>query len=311
MIRCILSAASWRHTTFLCLEARRPGLRQCRTRVISVGTMQETVEAVFETRKQLTLLEGEPRDQFRALSLSNPAELDALVSGSAHWLEFAVAVAALNEAIHELGIPNLPEALRRGDEIVELASKLARQPVVSILEQNSGVLSSRAPLHASQAPAVPLEQAVRVIASFTALCPIDTLQRAGAQPGMHAASHRCLVAYEWLQAFVRRHSPEAVRSSKLIGRAYAEGRLSIDEAAVLLVLTPSDAVDYFEKHGFCRTSEVYKLSDEQRQAMLADIRRDRLARGGQPRFSQAMVARDVIASERIEGVDARAWVRRA
>lgn len=273
--------------------------------------MQGTVEAVFETRKQLFLLEGEPRQQFRDLSLPEPpASLDALVSGSASWLEFALAVAALTEAVHELAIPSLAEAVSRFDEIVARASKLAHQLVLPLFEQNRGLISSRGPLHASQAPAVALDVAVRGIKSFIALCPIEILERAGGRAGMQAASHRCTVAYEWLQGFVRRHGPEAARSSKLIGRAYAEARLSVDEAAVLLGLSPSDAVDYFEKHGFCRTPEVYKLTDEQRGAMLADIRRDRLARGGQPRLSQSMVARDVIASERIEGVDARAWVRR-
>jgi len=44
-------------------------------------------------------------------------------------------------------------------------------------------------------------------------------------------------------------------------------------------------------------------------AQYARIREDRLKRAGKFEPTPKQVARDVIASERIEGVDARLWIR--
>ena len=54
-----------------------------------------------------------------------------------------------------------------------------------------------------------------------------------------------------------------------------------------------------------------RLDEDARSRILALMEQDRRARGGRPAYDRAYVQRDVIASERIEGVDAREWVRGA
>jgi hypothetical protein len=54
-----------------------------------------------------------------------------------------------------------------------------------------------------------------------------------------------------------------------------------------------------------------RLSEEVRRERLRLIREERLGRGGEPAPSPEYVLRDVIASQRLAGIDARPWLRRA
>jgi hypothetical protein len=58
-----------------------------------------------------------------------------------------------------------------------------------------------------------------------------------------------------------------------------------------------------------RAPEAILLSDERRAEIDARLLADRAARRGKPIPSPEAVAREVIASQRIEGIDARAFVR--
>ena len=103
---------------------------------------------------------------------------------------------------------------------------------------------------------------------------------------------------------------ESRRDGRLleVGEAFREARISLAEAAESLCLHLVDAVALLEAHGFSRSIEALALSEEERRAIYARIRMDRLARRGVPQWSAESVARDAIASERLEGVDARAWI---
>lgn len=95
----------------------------------------------------------------------------------------------------------------------------------------------------------------------------------------------------------------------VVGRAYAEGRLSVNEVAALLERSVPDAVALLEKQGYRRTVDKLRLTQEEEARMLEKIRAERIARGGKPHVEKDLVQRDVIASQRIEGIDARPWVR--
>jgi hypothetical protein len=63
-----------------------------------------------------------------------------------------------------------------------------------------------------------------------------------------------------------------------------------------------------ESHGFCRNLDAVSLSDDERTEVLRKIREARLRR------TEAVVDladREVIATQRIEGIDARTWVRQS
>jgi hypothetical protein len=245
----------------------------------------------------------------RRTTVTQPAAIDLLAT-SVRVLELYLAAVMLNEALHELGVNTLVEVHAREEEIMRRASGIARLDLARVLRENAEHLaSSRGWSHAHQHVGVEVAALVRSVRALLAFWPIDALETTGQAQGLAELAHRCRVAYDDLTSFVRRNDPAQDAAAKVIGRAYAEGRLSLPEAAAVLRLAPSDAVAFLETHGFCRSLETIALPGEERQSILARIRADRLKRDGKP-AGTALVARSVVATQRIEGVDARPWVPR-
>jgi len=90
------------------------------------------------------------------------------------------------------------------------------------------------------------------------------------------------------------------------GEQYECGDLPIEALARAWAVDVPGVLIELERLNFQRPSEVLRLTDDNRQARLAKLRADRLARGGAPRPDPAVMDRAVIASQRIEGIDARA-----
>ncbi|MCC7131770.1 MAG: hypothetical protein IT352_03945 [Gemmatimonadales bacterium] len=139
-------------------------------------------------------------------------------------------------------------------------------------------------------------------------CPIEGLEHLAAMTREDVLGHRCRRAFDDLRSFVRRNDPRFSERLGLVGRKYAEGVLSIEDVGLILRLSTADAVAALELHGFQRRIEVIRLSHDERTARFGRMRADRLARNGEPIFDPSFVDRDVVASERIEGVDARPWM---
>lgn len=102
------------------------------------------------------------------------------------------------------------------------------------------------------------------------------------------------------------------RNSRLrtLWREYARGHLTMSEIATLLGRDVVDVLQAFEDLGYSRTVDQIRLTESERARIVNTIATDRLARGGAPAYRRVEVARDAIASERIEGMDARRWIRR-
>jgi hypothetical protein len=156
---------------------------------------------------------------------------------------------------------------------------------------------------------VSLEPIASAVRSLLALCPIAQLEARAARLDVAPVGHRCRVAFDWLRAFVRRADPAVDRQALTIGIAYSDGRLNVSEVARLLRIPTMDAVAWLEEHGHCRSLEKFSLTDSERAAAFAALRRDRIHRGGRPDRSGRLVARDVAATQRIEDIDAREWLR--
>jgi len=116
------------------------------------------------------------------------------------------------------------------------------------------------------------------------------------------------MAWEQLRAAIRRSSaPDDPRVTTL-GVAYAEGRLTLEEVVTLMAMRIEDVVALLERHGYARhIDKIRSAPDLQRRLRAA--REDRLRRKGAPEFSQSQLAREVVATQRIEDVDARPWVQ--
>src|SRR5262249_6466917 len=119
------------------------------------------------------------------------------------------------------------------------------------------------------------------------------------------------MAFDKLTALVRRHDDAACNLfAKVLGRAYAEARFSLEEFSTAMGMPKPDAIVFLEEHGFARHLDEVRLSEKARAERYQAIRSDRLARanGAVVRNGEALIVRNVIASQRIEDIDARRWV---
>lgn len=233
-----------------------------------------------------------------------------LLDQSARFLELNLLLAGFAEAVDEVGASTVRDVRDELARILDLEHAITGLDRDRVLAENRDLLR---PGTAEPKPDEPVSDLLPFVfagvRTVVAACPIEELEKLATDHGLETFAHRCRVAHDGLRAFCRRNDPQHDRHTKLIGRAYAEGRLSLGEAAELLGLTPSDAVAFLETHGLCRSLESIALPAGERAAILSRIREDRRRRGGRPEPSDASIARDVIANQRIEGVDARAWVR--
>ena len=261
-----------------------------------------------EVEPRLESIEGHSRD-----SLVNHLLKDAegLVRGSVFPLEMALIGACSIELAHDrqLGTPRdfeqdptFFEDLRRRVRIDDL------EAVIDEYADRIAALADSAPNTAENA-AVPLATAVRYAKKMVAACPITLIEQAAETTKLEKLGHRCRVAFEGLRAFIRRADPERRERLSVLGQLYAEAKISLSEVAKVLDVERADAIAELEEAGHWRAPEALVLeSDEERVALLAKVREDRLRRGGAPEPSDERAARSVIASSRIESVDARRWI---
>ena len=151
---------------------------------------------------------------------------------------------------------------------------------------------------------------VRAMRALLEICPLAQLEHIASQVHMESVGHRCRVAYDAVKAFVIRNDNRQKRIVTLLGQKYQEGALEVDDVAALLDVHPVDAVALLEETGFARPIDKTGLSDADRKAVYALMRADRLARNGEPSTTPELVGRHVVASERLEGIDARRWIPR-
>ncbi len=269
---------------------------------------------------------GEHRAQARAIA-DREAELrrqgfdepDRVALGQAQevlgqWaraLELSLFFSAIQEAVALLELTTVAQIIGEHDRIDALVRTLSRLDPDRIVEENRVLLEPFRRLHApADAPAsVDMGLVVRAAESLLQHCPIAALERAGHDHFLAEIAHRCRLAFDGLVALIARNSQPRAEALKAAGHAYAEGRLSIDEVGAVLALPVPDAVALLEEHGYRRSVEGLRLSDEGRQLRLAAIREERRARSGAPGTPPDLVRREVIASQRIEDVDARPWLK--
>lgn len=229
---------------------------------------------------------------------------------SAEFLEFLLSVASITEAASVLGADTLAAVLSRADEIIRLSGALAGLDVVEVMGRNRGTLPPESGLGAdSQLPVrAALDAYVRFAKSVVATCPIVELEAVGARTARAELAARCRRAFDRLTSFIRRHDPSLDAQFAVAGRAFVEGRLTLDEIASIFDMPRPEAVALLEKLGLSRPIEQIRLPEDKRRALLARIAAERQSRDGQPAFSEELVKRDVVATQRIENVDARPWL---
>lgn len=277
--------------------------------------MLESHAWLCERRAQVKVI-AERELELRRLGLDEPTRVAPAQAEDAlhHWarvLELSLLMSSVQEAVTRLGFATAADVAREIERVDALVITLSRLDPQQVIEENGDVLAplTRLQLSADAPASVDLGLVVRAIQSLLLHCPIAALERAGHDHAFAELAHRCRVAFDGLGAFIARNSHPHHQAIMAAGTAYAEGRLSIDEVAAVLALSVPDAVALLQEHGFRRSVAILRLSDAQRAERLHVIRQERLARDGVPNTDPHLVSRDVIASQRIEDIDARPWLR--
>jgi hypothetical protein len=153
-----------------------------------------------------------------------------------------------------------------------------------------------------------VQQVVRVLRAALDLTPADDLYDRATSLHVPDEGHRIVTAVEGLRSYIRRHDGGQNDAVKLLARKYADSVLSIEEAAVLLQIPKHDVVHLFDELGAARPLSTF--DPEARRRLLHAVRQDRKSMSGAVDFRTDRLVRDVLSSERIEGIDARPWISR-
>jgi hypothetical protein len=229
---------------------------------------------------------------------------------SAQILELTAVVAAITESATSLQIKTIGDLASQAEQVKANAEARTGLSLKRVFEENLQLLDRQEHSLASinEPLQIPIDSWVRRIAALLAEIPVDRLEEIARIADEPELGHRCRRAYECLREFVKRHDPRLNQKLKTLGGAYAEGRLSLQEVCSVLGLSEWDIIPELERLGFSRRISKLSLQEEERRAILEKIRADRLARNGEPSFNPNQVAREVIATQRIEDVDARSWL---
>lgn len=265
-----------------------------------LASMQDDADFRVEVAKlRLLDLQDERRELEQEISELRKAGHRVL----ANFLMFVrrdVALLSFVEALHVTGVSSLSEVARKRAQIVSTADKLASFDVMAALRDVPAGEPRRHP--AVGLDVIRLRQVIsESIASKLKATPLSAFVRVAQLLASPELQHEVKQAYEKLQSAVRRVDDKWDARLRDAGHLYLDGKLEVAEAARLLSLDPADVAFEFERLGYVRSMSRIVLSDARREELLRQIEHHRKAP-----VSESLIDRDVIASQRIEGIDARA-----
>lgn len=271
------------------------------------NTPDLSVEAILfsaepDLRRQFLLI-----DSTRTSSTSPDDSPRRLLQKSACFLEAALVGSHIQRVlIDRREDPNAPsEAVLR--EIAESVRTMYDIDLKSLVLEVQSELDLPATISQEE---MTVESVLSSLRSLLEVCPILKLEEIGSEAELEPVAHRCRIAFDGIKAFVLRHDPRQQSRVRVVGEAYARGSISLAESATLLGLHEVDAVATLEEVGFGRKLEAIVLDESERQLIFGRMRDDRVRRLGIPETSSEAIHREVVASERIEGIDARRWISR-
>ncbi|MBK7949307.1 MAG: hypothetical protein IPK00_11330 [Deltaproteobacteria bacterium] len=255
-----------------------------------------------DLRRKFLLIDSIPR-----AAMSPGDSPQRLLKKSACFLEAALVGAHIHRTLIDLGEdPDAPsEAAVR-----EIADSVRTMYDIDL---KLLILEARSELdlpNAISRDELTTDSVLSSLRSLLEICPIRKIEEIGSQSELEPLAHRCRIAFDGIKAFVLRHDPRQQSRVRVVGEAYTRGSISISESATLLGLHEVDAVATLEEMGFSRKLDAIALAEVDRQSIFSRMREDRNRRRGLPESDLEGVNREVVASERIEGIDARRWISR-
>ncbi|MDQ6926874.1 MAG: hypothetical protein M3154_11660 [Candidatus Eremiobacteraeota bacterium] len=236
-----------------------------------------------------------------------------LAHSSARYLELLLASVCLWEELAAAWATSVEVYVAvRGAEALRAAvcARSGLDPVA--VADNARDFLTPAVLQEAQAHAgdgrISADALVRVVRAQLDACPIRDVQAAAAAAGHDAWGWRAVAACNGLRLFLLRNDPAVRTRVDAIGELYQIGRLTTTQVTELLGMDQSDTIALLELAGYARAPQAIALPENERAVRLGAIRADRLRRAGTASDFGRYVDRAVVASERIEGVDARRWI---
>jgi len=259
----------------------------------------------------LTALIDQESELRKELLAPEPAkgEIVNLLSRCAGFLELRLLLVGITEAAVACDLRRAADLPSYAQRMFGIAQGLTGLDLETVVNEHRSYFRHDAggSLPSEFDPKTIRDSLVRQAHASVVSCPIDELVQLGEAAERPDLSHRCRMAWERLRASIRRSSaPEDPRLPTL-GVAYAEGRLMLDEVVTLMGMRPEDVAALLERFGYARPVETIRAAPGL-ERRLQSARDDRLRRRGLPDPNPSLLGREVIATQRIEDVDARPWV---
>ena len=254
---------------------------------------------------------GQPKRSWRRPFWARCA--DSEVEFTARFLELLACSAGLVEALRELKIASMSDVdPTSGEPMIALVHHLMGYWPEKVFEEHAKLAQELQKRSESDPPPTDTHEAfdilVGAVCTFVVACPLTAFGQLASGRAEFEWLERCRRAHGVLRAFVRRHDPAQEDTREGVMRAFAGGAISLTEAADYLGMKPGDAVAYMEKRGSCRDVEALRLAGDKRDEVLQRIREDSTA-GDHADDAEHDARRSAISNMRLEGVDARPWLR--
>lgn len=258
------------------------------------------------------LIEQETRFRIDIRAVPTAPEETArdLIRTSVAFLEFFHFSAVFAEVATRVGAKTVRDTLADATAICHAVLALTNLQPQQVLAENAGLVE-RLPRNTSESMDRSLPALATIVSAADSIArsyPLEELTQLANRLDLHEHSARAQAAVDGLSRFIKRNDPWIDPKLKAIGPRYAEGALSGDEAAQLLRLEVRDVVARLEELGYTRPLEHLGLKEDARATLYERLRESRLNREGKPAATPARIVRDVIATQRIEGIDARPWI---
>ena len=212
------------------------------------------------------------------------------------------------EVARRQGAQTVAEAVEHHEDIEKHVHALTKLRPAEVLHDNPWALR-QLPKGAPPTQELPrLDKLLLFVSSFVGAFPVKELVDLAIKVGLQDLGARSQVAHDALGRFVKRNDPLTDDRVRIVGPDYAAGDISLNDVAGALGLSAPDTVALLEDFGYARPLEHIALTEEKRALHYGALRRSRQQRQGKPHAEPSAIARDVIATQRIEDIDARPWI---
>jgi hypothetical protein len=258
------------------------------------------IDALVDRETQL-------RIDYQRMPSAPSEEARQIVRGATALIEILYVSAVCIESAHRCGVTTLRQMTTCGGEIFRMVHSLTSLPTMNVVQENAKLIQQMEQISKPQ-PEDLIPELSGVVSSACAMertFPEKELTELATRFGIHEYGARITFALDGIRRLITRNDPLVDQRMRTLGPEYVAGELTLDQVAGVLGLNIPDTVARLEDCGFARPVEHVALTEHARDELYAELRKMRAQ--GVPSGARR-VMRDVIATQRIEGIDARVWI---